>query len=79
MSQESIKKVIEAHKSGIMKIPGVVGVGEGRHNDLPCIVILVTSKESLHIKRIPETINGYIVKIEETGEFRALDDYNKNN
>ena len=77
MSQESIKKVIEAHKSSIMKIPGVVGIGEGRHNDLPCIVILVTSKESPHIKRIPETINGYKVKIEETGEFRAFTEENR--
>ena len=72
MSQESINKVIDTHRSRLMSIPGVVGIGEGKYHDVPCIVVFVTDKESPSIQQIPENINGFLVKIEESGVFRSL-------
>ena len=72
MAEETIIEVINAHKSGLMKISGVVGVGEGTHNNEPCIVVFVNDKESPEMTYIPEIINGYRVKIIESGEFRSL-------
>lgn len=55
-----------------MAIPGVVGVGIGAVDGKPVIKVLVTQKTPELEKKIPQTLEGYAVVIEETGEIRAL-------
>jgi len=73
MSTEDIKRVMDAHVDELMAIPGVVGVAIGALEDgKPCILVLVAKKTSENRATIPPEIEGYPVKIEETGEIRAM-------
>jgi hypothetical protein len=72
MAAKAIEEVLTEHTKELMAIPGVVGVAQGICNDKPCIKVYVV-KESPELKRkIPDTLEGYKVMIEETGEFRPL-------
>ncbi len=72
MSDEIIRDVIKRHTDKLMAINGVVGVGEGRHQGTPCILLFVVDKNSGQLKHLPDNIEGYLLKIEESGEFRAF-------
>jgi len=68
-----IKTVMEAHVDSLMAIPGVVGVAIGELKDArPCILVLVVKKTAENGKLIPAEIEGYPVKIEESGEIRPM-------
>jgi hypothetical protein len=72
MVAKSIEEVLTEHTKELMSIPGVAGVAQGICNGKPCIKVYVV-KETPELKRkIPETLEGYKVMIEETGEFRVL-------
>ena len=72
MAAKAIEEVLTEHTKELMSIPGVEGVAQGICNGKPCIKVYVV-KESPELKRkIPETLEGYKVMIEETGEFRVL-------
>jgi len=72
MPSKPIKKVLEEHTNELMSIKGVIGTAEGLCNGKPCIKVYVIKKTRQLIQRIPTTLEGYPVVIEETGEFRAL-------
>ena len=72
MPSKPIKKVLEEHTLKLMSIEGVVGTAEGLCNGKPCIKVYVIKKTRQLTQRIPTTLEGYPVVIEETGEFRAL-------
>jgi hypothetical protein len=73
MPTEDVKRVMDAHVDELMAIPGVVGVAIGALEDgKPCILVLVVQKTAEHSKLIPRDIEGYRVKIEESGEIRAM-------
>ncbi len=55
-----------------MSIPGVVGTAQGLCDGQPCIKVLVIKKTSEIEEKIPETLDGYPVEIESTGEIKAL-------
>lgn len=55
-----------------MSIPGVVGIGQGLCGGEPCIKVFVIKKTSDLDQKIPKTLDGYQVLIEETGEIKAL-------
>ncbi len=57
-----------------MKIPGVVGTAEGLSGSEPCIRVFVSKRTPEIGPSIPESIEGYPVVVEESGEFRALPD-----
>ncbi len=73
MPQRTIEQVQEEHTDEWMAIPGVVGTAIGLYEGKPCIKIFTSRKPQQIREKIPSTIEGYPVIIEETGEFRALD------
>ena len=72
MPSKPIKKVLEEHTLKLMSIEGVIGTAEGLCNSKPCIKVYVIKKTRQLTQRIPTTLEGYPVVIEETGEFRTL-------
>ena len=73
MRQRTIEEALEAHTGRLMAIPGVVGTAQGLCEGKPCIKVLVARKTPQLLKRIPATVDGYTVAVEETGEFRPFD------
>ncbi len=72
MAGKSIKEVLAEQSPILMALPGVVGTAQGLCDKKPCIVIYVIQKTPDLEKKIPPTLEGYPVRIEETGEIRAL-------
>jgi hypothetical protein len=73
MTERTIEQVQEEHTDEWMAIPGVVGTAIGLYEGKPCIKIFTSSKPQEVRDKIPSTVEGFLVIIEETGEFRALD------
>lgn len=73
MPQKPIEQVLKEHTDSLMAIQGVVGVGEGELDGRPCIVVFLADDREELRARIPKEIEDYIVKVEVTGEFRALE------
>ena len=73
VQEKSIEVVLTQHTDGLMSLPGVVGTAIGECTGKPCIKVLVAKKSPELLKKIPSTLEGYPVEIDETGEFRALD------
>lgn len=72
MPRTNIRKVLKKHTGTLMAMPGVVGVAEGKSQDKPCITVFVVARNPELLGQIPNTIEGYPLKVEESGEFRAL-------
>lgn len=72
MLRRNIQEVLKKHTDELMAIPGVVGIAEGESQGKPCIRVFVVDRKSELLKRIPNMLEGYLVKLEESGEFRAL-------
>ena len=73
MPERTIEQVQEEHTDEWMAIPGVEGTAIGLFEGKPCIKIFTSSKAQEIRDKIPSTVEGYPVIIEETGAFRALD------
>ena len=71
VSEKTIGEVLKAHTDEWMAVPGVVGVGIGETNGRPCIRIFVTQKTEALAEKIPDRVEGFPVRIDEAGEFRA--------
>lgn len=72
MPAKTIEQVLEQHTQELMSIPGVVGTAEGLCGRNLCVKVYVTKKTPDLERKIPDTLDGYPVTIEETGEIRAL-------
>ena len=72
MQEKPIELVLNEHSSILMELPGVVGIAQGEYNDEPCIKIFIAKKSPELLEQLPELLGGYRVIVEETGEFRAL-------
>ena len=73
MTHRDITAVQEAHTKELMDLPGVVGVYLGAlENGSACIVVMVKKKTPELVQRIPTSLEGYPVTIEETGEIRPM-------
>lgn len=72
MSAMKIEEVLKEHTDDLMTIPGVVGTGQGLCDGNPCIKVFVVKKTQELEDKIPEKLEGYSVKIKETGVIRAL-------
>ena len=55
-----------------MATRGVTGVAQGEFEGRPCIKVFVSRKTRDVVRRIPSEMDGYTVRIEESGTFRAL-------
>lgn len=72
MTSKSIEQVLKKHTPGLMSIPDVVGTGQGLCNGSPCIKVLVAILSQQVKEQVPDRIEGYEVKVEVTGTFRAF-------
>jgi len=73
MPEQTIEQVQEEHTDEWMAIPGVEGTAIGLFEGKPCIKVFTSSKKEQVRAKIPSTVEGYPVIIEQTGQFRALD------
>jgi hypothetical protein len=72
MANKAIEEVLKEHTKSLMSIPGVVGIGQGLCEEKPCIKVFVIKKTPELDQKIPKSIEGYLVVVEETGEIKAL-------
>ncbi len=73
VSEKTIEQVLEDRTDQWMAIPGVEGTAIGIFGNEPCIMILSSVAPQQLRSKIPETLNGYDIVIQQTGTFRALD------
>ncbi len=72
MSSKPIEQVIKQHTPNLMSVPGVTGTAQGLCNGKPCIKVFVKKMNQQIKEQVPKKIEGYTVKVEETGSFRAF-------
>jgi len=72
MAARPIVEVLKDHARDLISIPGVVGAGQGLCEGKPCIKVFVIKKTPELSQKIPDTLNGYPVMIEETGPIKAF-------
>ncbi|HWR83343.1 MAG TPA: hypothetical protein VN285_08570 [Candidatus Deferrimicrobium sp.] len=73
VARKTIEQVLADHTEHWMAIPGVEGTGIGECDGAPCIVVMASRPASELEGKIPAQVEGYNVRIEITGEFKALD------
>jgi hypothetical protein len=71
MPDKTIESVLQEHTDALMAIPGVVGTAQSECDGAPCIKVYVAEMTNELRSRIPPTIEGYTVSIQETGPIRA--------
>jgi hypothetical protein len=74
MPRRDINAVLNEHDDALMAIPGVVGVSVGLLDDdkTLCLKVMVVQKTPELVRKIPATLEGYPVAVEETGVIRPL-------
>ena len=72
MEGRTIEEVLRAHTGQLMSLPGVVGTAQGVCSGRPCIKVYIVRKSDELDRTIPDTIEGYQVMMEESGEIKAL-------
>jgi len=65
--------VLKEHTDSLMSLPGVVGTGEWECSGQHCIRVFVVKETPELLNEFPNAIEGYLVTVQETGEFKALD------
>ena len=71
MAEKTVREVLKKHTSNLMAVPGVVGIGEGKCQGMPCILVFVVKKNKEMVRQVPNSIEGYTVQIKESGEFHS--------
>ena len=74
MTRKDINDVLREHDDALLSLPGVVGVYVGLlpDNKTPCLKVMVVKKTEEIQKKIPTTLEGYTVLVEESGVIRPL-------
>jgi len=72
MSKKSISQVIQEHRTSLLTIPGICGIGQGGSLHAPHITIYIQAQCPNILDSIPATLEGYPVTIKETGDIDAL-------
>jgi len=72
-SKRDINAVLAAHDKELLAIPGVVGVYVGTLEDrrTPCLRVMLARKTA-ESRKVPQSIEGYPIIMEVTGEIRPL-------
>ena len=73
MPADRIGQVLEKHAYILMRIPGVIGAGQGESGGSPCITVIVVQDTPDLRKKIPTSLAGFPVVVLETGPIQALD------
>jgi len=71
-SQKPIAQVIQEHRTSMLSIPGILGIGQGGSPDTPHITLYVRAQILANLNSIPSILEGYPVVIQETGDIEAL-------
>ncbi len=76
MARKDINAVLKSHEQELMALPGVVGIAVGLlpDNKTLCLKVLVVKETEELKKKIPKSLDGYPVVIEESGVIRPLSD-----
>jgi len=74
MTDRPIEDVLRNHSDYLMGIDGVVSVGQGLCDGIPCIRVGVLELTNSLRRQIPDTLQGHPVDILETGPVRTRDD-----
>ena len=76
MTQKDINAVLKDHDKELLAITGVVGVYVGLLPDdkTPCLKVMVIKETEDLKRRIPKSIEGFPVLVEESGVIRPLKD-----
>ncbi|MDF1555612.1 MAG: hypothetical protein P1P84_21245 [Deferrisomatales bacterium] len=74
MPNSDIHDVLRAHDAEFLAIPGVVGVYVGLTDDgeTSCLRVMAVEKTPDLERRIPKSLEGHPVVVEETGAMRPL-------
>ena len=72
MPSKTIEEALKQYTEELMSIPGVVGTGEGLCDGNRCIKVFVIKITPELEQKILNSLEGYPVEVEETGEFKAL-------
>ncbi|MDP4221506.1 MAG: hypothetical protein Q8916_01755 [Bacteroidota bacterium] len=67
----TITEVLKKYTDKWMEIPGVTGTGEGKSHGKPCIMVFIERRTATIEKKIPKTVEGYKVVLEESGKIEA--------
>jgi len=71
--RRDIDSVLADHVPKLMQIEGVVGVYHGEtEKKEPCVKVMVEKRTGVLEQKIPKSLEGYPVLIEETGVIRPL-------
>lgn len=68
-----VQELLKTHTSSWMQIPGVIGAGEGRRNNLPCVLVYVVKETGEIASRLPDSVGGFAVFMKEVGERSVAD------
>lgn len=63
----SVHEVLERHRDAWMETRGVIGTGVGRCDGDPCLVIYLRALTDELEAELPDCVEGYPVRLEETG------------
>jgi hypothetical protein len=75
MPERPIADVLATHTPELMALPGVVGTAQGARRDgAPVIVVMLARHDPDLERRLPRVLEGWPVRIEVTGEIRAMPD-----
>ncbi len=74
MPAKDINDVLRDHDDELMAIPGVVGVYVGLMPDgkTPCLTVMAARKTPELEKKVPKSLEGYPVIVEESGIIRPM-------
>ena len=72
MPMKNIESVLAENSNNLMALLGVTGIAIGKFKGKPCIHVYIAQKNQELMNKIPSTLDGYQVKVRETGEFQAL-------
>lgn len=71
MTPPPIEEVLRRNTPAWMAVPGVVGTGIGLCDAVPCLKVFAAERTPEIGKRIPDSAEGYPVRVEVTGGFQA--------
>ena len=71
-SPMTIEDALKQHTDQLLSVPGVIGTAIGECAGTPCIKVFTAKKSTELLNKIPATLEGYSVVVDETGPIRPL-------
>ena len=70
--QTSIQDVKAQHETELMAVPGVVSVGIGMDDDGNKVIVVGVESDQPEIRaQVPQTVDGYPVRVDVVGKMKA--------